>query len=84
MPTEAFPPEVRASFFGVSAAMGKAGALLGGFAFGPIAFSGPHGMSLVFLLCAALAGLGVAITALFVEPFGRDTFCRAAGRDRAP
>lgn len=76
LPAAVFPPEVRASLFGVSAAMGKLGALLGGVAFGPIAAAGPHGMSIVFLLCAALAGAGVAVTALFVEPFGRDTFCR--------
>ena len=33
LPTEAYPVEVRSTFFGLSAAMGKVGALLGTYAF---------------------------------------------------
>ena len=37
LPPESFPSEVRSSFYGFSAAMGKLGALVGGFCFGPLA-----------------------------------------------
>ena len=70
LPTEAFPVAVRSSFYGASAALGKAGALLGGAFFGYIADSGPGGLAIVFVLCALLSLLGAGITMCFVEPYG--------------
>lgn len=83
LPTEAFPAEVRASMFGVSAAIGKLGALAGGFAFGPIFSAGRGGPAMVFLLCAALAAVGVLVTHRFVEPFGHESFCRRSAHVHA-
>jgi len=71
LPTEVFPTAIRSSFFGLSAAMGKAGALLGGAVFGPIiASSGERGLPIVLLLCSAVSIGGVGLTIFFVEPYG--------------
>ena len=78
LPTEVFPNVVRSSFFGLSAGMGKVGALLGGYAFTPIA-NAKDGLSLVYLTCAAVSILGVGITHFFVAPARRETF-RGCGR----
>lgn len=71
LPTETFPAAVRSSFFGLSAAMGKAGALIGGAAFGPIASSGTNGLAIVLLLCSALSVTGAAVTIWHIEPYGK-------------
>ena len=76
LPTEVFPSQLRSSFFGLSAGMGKVGALLGGATFVPIAdSSAAYGYTEVFLACAAVALLGLLITHAFVEPYGRETLC---------
>ena len=64
---------MRASFFGVSAAMGKLGALLGGAILAPLAHADE--MSIIFFVCAALSAGGILITAVLIEPFGRAVFC---------
>ena len=74
LPTETFPTAVRSSFFGVSAAMGKVGALTGGALFGPIAASGAHGLPIVLLICTALSIVGIWVTVYLVEPSGANSF----------
>ena len=84
LPTEVFPSQLRSSFFGLSAGMGKVGALLGGAAFTPIAdSSAAHGYTYVFLVCAAVALLGLLTTHCFVEPYRRETLCGRGARARA-
>ena len=79
LPAEVFPTEVRSSFFGVSAAMGKVGALIGGATFGLISEKGQMGLPVVFMICTAISGLGVAVTACFVEPYGKESFIGCGG-----
>ena len=73
LPAEAFPTAVRSSFFGCSACLGKLGALLGTYTFGPIAAMGAHGITWVFVVCAAVSLVGVGVTHAFVEPYGHGT-----------
>ena len=74
LPAEAFPTAVRSSFFGCSACLGKLGALLGTYTFGPIAAMGAHGITWVFVVCAAVSLVGVGVTHGLVEPYGHGTF----------
>lgn len=84
LPTEVFPSQLRSSFFGLSAGMGKVGALLGGATFVPIAdSSAAYGYTEVFLACAAVALLGLLITHAFVEPYRRETLCGCGARARS-
>ena len=82
LPAQAFPTAVRSSFFGCSAGLGKLGALLGTYTFGPIAHSGEHGVAWVFVACAAVSLLGLGVTHRCVEPYGRDTLFGHRGLDR--
>jgi len=65
LPSETFPFEVRSTLNGFSAAMGKAGAVLGSAAFKPIADSAGNGAAMA--LCAFCSVAGLILTALFVE-----------------
>ena len=76
LPTEAYPAEVRSSFFGVSAAMGKVGAILGAAVFSPL--KAAVGVPWLMAVCALLALLGIAVTHVFVEPFGTASRSRRA------
>jgi len=65
LPSETFPPEVRTSLNGFSAAMGKTGAAIGASMFLPLANS--IGASYVVLICGIISLIGVLVTYFFVE-----------------
>mmetsp|Transcript_67419 Transcript_67419/g.119672 ORF Transcript_67419/g.119672 Transcript_67419/m.119672 type:complete len:467 (+) Transcript_67419:88-1488(+) len=60
LPAECFPTNVRSTFFGLSAAMGKVGALIGSATFAWI--TDEVGLDGVYLVCAAGSFVGVLIT----------------------
>ena len=61
LPTETFPTEVRTTMFGLSAGMGKVGALVGSASFESI--QNGVGLQGVYYVCAAFAVLGLLVTA---------------------
>ena len=65
LPAETFPPEVRATFNGISAAAGKLGATIGSAAFKPMSVETSVGDTMV--ACAGVACLGFVLTYFFVE-----------------
>ena len=71
LPAETFPVEVRSTFNGLSAAMGKVGAAIGSATFKPIVNSFGKktnmGDKVAFYCCAGVALLGVIVTIFFVE-----------------
>jgi len=75
LPAESFPAEVRSSFFGLSAAMGKFGAIAGTATFQVI--TAAWGFFGTFVVCAAVSLVGVLVTQYFVEPYGAP--CRRRG-----
>jgi sugar phosphate permease len=75
LPAESYPAEVRSSFFGLSAAMGKFGAIAGTATFQVI--TAAWGFSGTFVVCAAVSLVGVLVTQYFVEPYGAS--CRRRG-----
>lgn len=84
LPTEAFPSSIRSSFFGVSAGLGKAGALLGTATFTPISNIGKDagkntGLSIIYLICMVVSLVGVLVTHFTVEPYNRKTFTGCEG-----
>ena len=81
LPTQSFPASVRSSFFGLSAALGKFGALLGGFCFQPLAVA--VGYKWLFTICGGISLLGVLLTHLAVQPYGRRTFVPESDVDAA-
>merc|ERR1712072_1552178 len=64
LPAECFPPHVRTTLDGFSAAMGKLGATLGSSAFKPL--DDATSLSFTMVVCAAVSVLGFALTWLFV------------------
>ena len=65
LPSETFPPEVRTTLNGFSAASGKAGAALGSYFFTP--FNEEYGLPHTMLACAAVSLAGLLLTLAFVE-----------------
>lgn len=65
LPSETFPPHIRSTLNGVSAAMGKLGATLGSAAFKPLKEA--IGLQRTMVVCAALSLCGLLLTTLFVE-----------------
>ena len=65
LPSEVYPPGVRSSFNGASAALGKIGALVGGFTFQPI--YDQFGMFAVMATCAVISLVGALVTHLCIE-----------------
>ncbi|KAA8499835.1 putative inorganic phosphate transporter 1-6 [Porphyridium purpureum] len=59
-----FPTQIRSTCHGISAAAGKAGALIGAAALRPIALAA--GLEAVFGCCATISLVGAVITALFI------------------
>jgi hypothetical protein len=71
LPTEVFPKDVRSSMHGVSAGMGKVGALLGSVVFTQL---NSISVSLTFTACIVACCWGVFVTWRFVEPQYQNTF----------
>jgi MFS transporter, PHS family, inorganic phosphate transporter len=69
LPSETFPPEVRTTLNGFSAASGKAGAALGSYFFMP--FNRLYGLPNTMLACAAVTLAGLFLTLAFVEDVRR-------------
>lgn len=65
LPSETFPQEVRSTFNGLSAACGKAGAVVGSAAFAPLAES--YGNGAAMAACAVCSVFGFFLTMFFVE-----------------
>ena len=65
LPAETYPKEVRATLNGISAAMGKLGAVAGASMFQPIATVTSY--PVVMLICAVLAVMGAGISWWFIE-----------------
>ena len=65
LPAETFPPHIRTTMNGVSAAMGKAGATLGTAAFKPLEDATSLGFTMV--MCAVVSVVGFIVTYFFVE-----------------
>ena len=72
LPSQAYPPEIRGSFFGLSAAMGKLGALVGASAFVPI--NNAVGFSGTYVVCAIISVAGILCTHAYVEPYWTDSW----------
>jgi len=66
LPSITFSPDCRSTLNGISAASGKAGALLGSIMFEPIA--NKYGDAMVMFLCALTSVCGGVITAYCVRP----------------
>lgn len=64
LPAIVYPTPVRATCHGLSAAMGKAGAALGVFTFGPLLDE--YGFGVVLKSCAEVAFLGAVVTWYFI------------------
>merc|ERR1711871_1751100 len=65
LPSEMFPFEVRTTMNGISAAMGKLGATLGGALFKPLASE--KGIAFVMIVCGCISFIGMVVTAIFIE-----------------
>ena len=65
LPAETFPPNIRSTLSGFSAACGKLGATLGSAAFKPL--SEHAGLPATMMCCAAVSLLGLGVTFCFVE-----------------
>lgn len=65
IPAEVFPDNIAATCFGISAAFGKLGALLGTALFGVI--KDAFGVPAVFGICAVLSVLGLLLTILVTQ-----------------
>ena len=65
LPAETFPPHLRTTLNGFSAAMGKAGATLGSAGFKSLFHA--TNMTVTMLVCAAISLVGLAVTVFFVE-----------------
>merc|ERR1712232_455854 len=71
LPSETFPPEVRSTLNGFSAAAGKCGAVVGSAVFKPVVDG--LGTNVAFWGCTLCAVLGVFLTIFFIEDRrGRD------------
>lgn len=66
MPAAVFRKEVRASFNGLSAAMGKCGAVVGAFLF-PAIGTGTPGVIVIMSICTLAGFTGAAITAAYLK-----------------
>ena len=66
MPAAVFRKEVRASFNGISAAMGKCGAVVGAFAFPAIGESGSNGVIVIMILCCVAGIAGALVTRFYL------------------
>lgn len=64
LPAECFPTSVRATFFGLSSAMGKAGALVGSASFAWI--TDEIGLDGVYLVCATFSIVSILVTLVFI------------------
>ena len=63
LPAETFPPSIRSTCNGVSAAVGKMGAIVGAAAFAP--FDRDEGLTLTLGLCTVFSIMGALLTTLF-------------------
>lgn len=83
IPTEIFPSGVRSSMFGLSAALGKIGALLAGMFFPFISQNTSE--SVLYLICAGICLLAIVVTH-FYTPSDNSTFwcCNNKHETRAP
>ena len=88
LPAETFPPNIRSTLSGFSAACGKLGATLGSAAFKPL--SEHAGLPATMMCCAAVSLLGLGLTFYFVEDKrgarmegeeGRSSVFRASGSE---
>jgi PHS family inorganic phosphate transporter-like MFS transporter len=76
IPGEIYPPEVRATCHGVSAASGKLGAAAGAYFFPLVlgvsegAVPNPAGLKLCFYICAIVAVVGAMVTTVFIPTYG--------------
>jgi PHS family inorganic phosphate transporter-like MFS transporter len=66
LPSLTFPQNVRSTFSGASAALGKLGALLGTLAFAP--FSSSWGVEPVLVICGAISAISAVVTWALVSP----------------
>lgn len=66
LPAVTFEKEVRTTFNGISAAMGKVGAIVGAYSFYPIALASDS-FAVVMIVCCICAVLGALITFFFVN-----------------
>jgi PHS family inorganic phosphate transporter-like MFS transporter len=77
IPGEIYPPEVRATCHGISAASGKLGAAAGAYFFplvlgasGENGIPRPQGLKFCFYLCSGIAIFGAIVTTLFIPTYG--------------
>jgi len=67
LPSVLFHKDIRTTFNGFAAALGKLGAVLGAYAFGPIAESSSSGFAVVMYLCFFVALLGALLSYLYID-----------------
>jgi predicted MFS family arabinose efflux permease len=65
LPAETYPKEVRATFNGMSAALGKVGAFTGVYMFGPVVEASSY--PVVMTICAFFSVLGAIISYIAIE-----------------
>eukprot|EP00047_Mylnosiga_fluctuans_P007128 m.251292 g.251292 ORF g.251292 m.251292 type:complete len:421 (-) comp17147_c0_seq1:341-1603(-) len=70
IPAEFYPPEVRATCHGISAASGKIGAAIASYSFSPLKTA--FGIRAVLIICAVVAAIGTIWTLLFVPDYKPD------------
>jgi PHS family inorganic phosphate transporter-like MFS transporter len=74
LPVQAFPIQIRSTFYGLSSSMGKTGAFLGGYFFTPI--SDAYGFSSVYAICGCVSLLGLMVTHYYIDPFKSGTLLK--------
>ena len=67
LPALLFEKEIRTTFNGICAAMGKVGAVVGSYSFGGIAHSGSFGYAAVMLICFALSAAAAGLSHVYVD-----------------
>ena len=65
LPAETYPKGVRSTCNGISAAMGKLGAVVGAYMFGPLALA--TSFTFVFISCAGVAIIGMTCGWFFID-----------------
>lgn len=70
LPAQTYPREIRSTFNGISAAMGKLGAVVGAYVYGIVAAVTSY--EVVMIICAVLALVGAVVTQIWIPEDGNN------------
>ena len=65
LPSQIYPKKIRATFNGISAAMGKLGAALGAYMFGPLV--DVTSLVTIMIICAIISVIGAIVSYMYIE-----------------